>query len=212
MSAWKESSAVVAAKGYKYLTAPMVAVSMDWMRQFVTHACTGCSDISCGCPTHVGWHFYANDCQPEKGGYDDFQTKLDKTVALMEEFPHLQGAIVNEVGMLNCAMATPDAICIPNGPHQKYPALSQPNHACPNTPSMPNGFGSFIKTLLEMTGKAKTADGRRAVVAFTWFNLDMAGGTYNLQLFNDDGTINSVGKDYISACQNWASGTSSALA
>jgi hypothetical protein len=207
MSAWKTSSAIVAAKGYKYLTTPMVAVSIDWLRQFVTHACTGCSDISCGCPTHVSWHFYANDCQPEKGGYDDFQSKLDKTVALMEEFPHLQGAIVNEVGMLNCAMDTPDAICIPNGPDQKYPALSQPNHACPSTPSLPNGLGSFIKTLLEMTGKAKTADGRRAVVSFTWFNLNMAGGTYNLQLFNEDGTINSVGKDYISACQSWASPT-----
>ena len=160
---------------------------------------------------HVGWHFYANDCQPEKGGYADYQKKLDATVALMEEFPHLQGAIVNEVGMLNCAMDTPDAICVPNGPNQKYPAMSQPNHACPSTPSLPDGLGSFIKELLAMTGKAKTSDGRRAVVSFTWFNLNMAGGTYNLQLFNDDGTINSVGKDYISACQSWASGTSSIL-
>merc|ERR1719203_2411717 len=103
------------------------------MKQFVTHACAGCSDISCGCPTHVGWHFYASDCQPEKGGYKDFQHKLDATVELMEQFPHLQGAIVNEVGMLNCAMDTPDAICIPNGRNQKYPAKSQPNHACPST-------------------------------------------------------------------------------
>merc|ERR1719262_569802 len=143
------------------------------MREFVSHACTGCSDISCGCPTHVGWHFYANDCQPEDGGYDDFQTKLDKTVALMQEFPHLKGAIVNEVGMLNCAMDTPDAMCIPNGPNQKYPAMSQPNHACPSTASLPNGLGSFIKELLQMAGQANTSDSRRAVVSFTWFNQDM---------------------------------------
>merc|ERR1712151_60304 len=148
MSAWKQTAATVAAKGYKYLSAPLVAVSMDWMRSFVKNACTGCSDVTCGCPTHVGWHFYANDCQPEKGGYDSFQEKLDKTVELMEEFTFLQGAIVNEVGMLNCAMDTPDAICIPNGPNQKYPALSQPDHACPSTETLPNGLASFIEDLL----------------------------------------------------------------
>jgi len=160
--------------------------------------------MSCGCPTHVGWHFYANDCQPELGGYANFQLKLDKTVALMEKFPHLQGAIVNEVGMLNCAMNTPDAICIPNGPDQKYPAMSQPNHACPSTPSLPNGLGTFIEHLLSLATAAKTSDGRRAIVSFTWFNLNMAGGTYNLQIFNDDGTLNKVGESYISACQAWA--------
>jgi len=207
MGSWRKTAANAVAKGYKFLSAPLLAVSMDWMRNFVEAACNGCSDMSCGCPTHVGWHFYANDCQPELGGYDNFQLKLDKTVALMEEFPHLQGAIVNEVGMLNCAMNTPDAICIPNGPNMKYPALSQPNHACPSTPALPNGLGTFIEHLLGMAGSAKTKDGRRAIVSFTWFNLDMAGGTYNLQLFDNDGTLNSVGEAYISACQAWADGT-----
>lgn len=207
MSDWKKQAATVAAKGYKYLSAPLVAVNMDWMRNFVQHACTGCSDISCGCPTHVGWHFYANDCQPEHGGYDDFQTKLDKTVQLMEDFPHLQGAIVNEVGMLNCAMDTPDAICIPDGPNQKYPASKQPNNACPHTEALPKGLGSFVEHLLQQASQAITKDGRRAVVSFTWFNLDMSGGTYNLRLFNDDGSINEVGQSYISACQAWASGS-----
>jgi hypothetical protein len=208
MTAWKKTAATVSAKGYKYLSAPLVAVSMDWMRSFVVKACTGCSDISCGCPTHVGWHFYANDCQPEDGGYDNFQNKLNKTVALMEEFPHLQGAIVNEVGMLNCAMDTPDAICIPDGPNQKYPASKQANHACPSTTALPNGLASFIENLLELTGKAVTSDGRRAVVSFSWFNENMAGGTYNLRLFDDDGTINEAGKSYIRSCQTWAAGKS----
>jgi len=174
----------VAAKGYKFLVSPLVAVDMDWLRSFLTHACAGCSDISCGCPTHIGWHFYANDCQPEKGGYADFQRKLDATVKLMEEFPHLQGAIVNEVGMLNCDMDTPDAICIPGGPGQKYPASAQPNNACPSTPSMPKGLASFVERLLQMAGAAKTSDGRRAVVSFTWFNLDMVGGAMYIQFYS----------------------------
>jgi len=207
MGSWRKTAANAAAAGYKFLTAPLLAVSMDWMRDFVEEACKGCSDMSCGCPTHVGWHFYANDCQPELGGYDNFELKLNKTVELMERFPHLQGAIVNEVGMLNCAMNTPDAICVPNGPNQKYPALSQPNHACPVTPALPKGLGSFIEHLLAQATAAKTKDGRRAVVSFTWFNLNMAGGTYNLEIFNEDGTLNTVGESYISACQAWADGT-----
>merc|ERR550532_1070937 len=106
-------------------------------------------------------------------------------------------------------MDTPDAICIPNGPSQLYPALSQPNHACPSTPAFPNGLASFIEELLNMVAKAKTSDGRHAVVSFTWFNLDMAGGTYNLRMFNDDGSLNQLGEQYIKSCQAWASGTSS---
>jgi hypothetical protein len=211
MSAWKQTAATVVAKGYKYLTAPLVAVSMDWMRSFIVQACTGCSDISCGCPSHIGWHFYANDCQPDKGGYVNFQLKLNKTVELMEEFPHLQGAIVNEVGMLNCAMDTPDAICIPNSPRQKYPAMSQPNHACPSTQVLPNGLATFIEKLLQMVGQAVTSDGRRAVVSFSWFNEDMIGGTYNLRLFSDDGTLNEAGQSYAKACKAWAAGTPAPL-
>jgi hypothetical protein len=138
------------------------------------------------------------------GGYDDFQAKLNATAQLMEDFPHLMGAIVNEVGMLNCAMDTPTAQCIPNGPSQKYPAESQPNHACPNTPELPNGLSTFLAKLLDMVAGAKTSDGRGVVKGFSWFNLNMAGGTYNLRLFDDDGTMNDLGKTYIQACQKWA--------
>lgn len=208
MSMWKKTAATAVAKGYKYLTTPLVAVDLDYVDSFITHACAECQDISCGCPTHIGWHFYANDCLAEgDSGYDDFQDKLDKSVALMEKWPFLQGAIVNEVGMLNCAMDTPDAICIPNGPDQKYPALSQPNHACPSTEELPNGLATFVEQLLSRVSKALTSDGRRAVASFTWFNQNMAGGTYNLQVFNDDGSLNELGESYMSACQAWASGS-----
>jgi len=204
MSAWKQSAAIVAAKGYKYLSTPLIAVDMDWMQSFVKEACNGCSDMSCGCPTHLAWHFYANDCQPETGGYAHFQSKLDATVALMNQFPHLMGAIINEVGMLNCAMDTPSAVCKPNGPDQKYPAQDQPNHTCPPTPSMPKGLASYLEKLMDMVAAAKAADGRRAVVSFTWFNENMNGGTYNQQLFDDDGSINQIGESYMASCKQWA--------
>ena len=207
ISLWKETAAMAVAKGYKYLTTPLVAVSLDYVDSFLTHACAECQDISCGCPTHIGWHYYGNDCLAEgPSGYDDFQNKLDATVALMEKWPFLLGAIVNEVGMLNCGMATPDAICIPNGPDQQYPALDQPNHMCPDTEYLPNGLASFVTELMRRVSLAKTSDGRRAVTSFTWFNQNMDGGTYNLQLFNDDGTVNSLGDAYIAACQSWYTG------
>lgn len=207
MNQWRDTAKIVTAKGYKYLTTPLVAVNMDYMRSFLKHACDGCSDISCGCPTHIGWHFYANDCLSQgMSGYDNYQEKLDKTVELMEEFPFLLGAIVNEVGMLNCDMSTPAAICEPDGASMVYPAKDQPNHACPSTPTLPNGFATFIEHLIQLASKSYTSDGRRAVAAFTWFNLDMAGGTYNLRMFNDDGSMNAAGEAYIKSCQAWASG------
>lgn len=207
MAAWKKTAATIVQKGYKYLTTPLLAVNMEWMSSFVKEACTGCSDISCGCPSHVSWHFYASDCQPKSlGGYTGFLNKLQKTKALMEEFPHLQGAIINEVGMLNCYQEGDDPVCIPNDPRQKYPAIKQPNNACPSNDEMPNGFSSFITELINMVIEiGKTKDGRSVVAGFSWFNEDMDGGTYNLQLFNSDGSINTLGQTYIDVCQKWAS-------
>jgi len=206
ISLWRQTAAIAASKGYTYLSTPLAAVSMDYLRTFVEKACTGCSDVSCGCPTHVAWHFYANDCRPEAtGGYDQFQAKLDATASIMEAFPNIQGAIVNEVGMLNCAMDTPSSPCIPNGPTQVYPADSQPDHACPSTAELPDGLGSFLEHLLEMVTATTTSDGRQVISSFSWFNENMSGGTYNLRLFNEDGSVNQVGQAYISACQKWAS-------
>eukprot|EP00929_Paragymnodinium_shiwhaense_P080537 TRINITY_DN4200_c0_g1_i1.p1 TRINITY_DN4200_c0_g1~~TRINITY_DN4200_c0_g1_i1.p1 ORF type:complete len:430 (-),score=93.52 TRINITY_DN4200_c0_g1_i1:191-1480(-) len=201
-----KNGALAKAKGYKFFTTPLLAYSMDFMKKFVRMACSGCSDMSCGCPTHVAWHFYASDCRPVSlGGYKSFQDKLNATIELMEEFPHLQGAIVNEVGMLNCAQDTPDAACIPgNG---KYPADKQPGHTCPANDEMPNGMSSFLETLLSMVAKAKTSDGRSAVAGFSWFNQKEAGGTYDLRLWDDAGKVNSLGKTYLAQCQAWTSGT-----
>jgi hypothetical protein len=207
ISEWKKTAATAAAKGYKYMSSPLVAVDLDYIDEFLSRACSESTDVASGCPSHIGWHFYANDClSGGDSGYDGFQDKLDKTVQIMEKYPHLMGAIVNEVGMLNCAMDTPDAICIPNGPDQHYPALSQPDHACPSTPTLPDGLATFVEELLRRVSLAKTSDGRRAITSFTWFNQDMAGGTYNLQIFNGDGSLNKVGERYITACQAWADG------
>lgn len=202
---WKQTAMTASKKGYKYMTTPLVAVNMDWIEAFLTVACDGCSDVSCGCPTHIGWHFYAADCRPtELGGYNDFKAKLDRSKQIMEKFPHLLGAIVNEVGMLNCNQQG-GGVCIPNGSDQKYPANDQPDHACPVTDELPNGLGTFVEQLLDMViATGQTTDGRSVVSSFSWFNENMAGGTYNLQLFNTDGSVNAVGDAYIAACQKWA--------
>jgi len=201
-----QNGALAKAKGYKFFTTPLLAFNMDYLKAFVRMACSDCSDIGCGCPTHLGWHFYASDCRPVSlGGYADFQKKLDTTIEIMEEFPHLQGAIVNEVGMLNCAQDTPDAACIPgNG---IYPAESQPGHTCPANSEMPNGMSSFLETLISMSAQAKTSDGRPAVAAFSWFNQNQAGGTYDLRLFDDSGNVNALGETYMTQCEAWASGS-----
>lgn len=205
MVEWKKQAKIIAAKGYKYLSTPLTAVSMEWIESFIKVACDGCSDISCGCPTHIGWHFYAADCRPQElGGYADFQRKLQATKDMMEKYPFIQGAIVNEVGMLNCDQEG-GGVCIPNGPTQKYPAVDQPNHACPNTDELPNGFATFVSKLVDMViDTGTTKDGRPVVAGFSWFNENMAGGTYNLQIFDEDGTVNSVGDAYIEACQKWS--------
>lgn len=205
MGMWRDTAKIIASKGYEYLSTPLVAVNLDWVKSFVQAACTNCNHMSCGCPTHIGWHFYASDCQPAtNGGYDDFQSKLDQTKEIMEEFPNIMGAIVNEVGMLNCAGGG-DVICIPNGPNQKYPAIDQPDHACPSTDQLPNGLASFIDDLMDRVIATTTDDGRPVVSSFSWFNENMEGGTYNLQLFDESGAVNSVGEAYIAACQRWSS-------
>lgn len=204
MDAWTVTADVVHKKGYKLLSTPLVAGDMDWLESFVDAACATCKDVSCGCPTHVAWHFYATDCRPsELGGYDDFDNKLERTAQLMMKYPHLKGAIVNEVGMLNCVFDD-DGMCIVNGPNQKYPAKNYPDHKCPHEGELPNGMGSFLETLVEKASQKRTSDGRAVVKGISWFNQDQAGGTYDLRLLNDDGSINSLGQSYMAACQKWS--------
>lgn len=206
MNAWKVTSAIAVKKGYQYLSTPLIAANMDWLESFVQTACDGCSDVSCGCPTHIAWHFYANDCRPEElGGYADFQNKLDKSKAIMEKFPHIKGAIINEIGMLNCVMNADNGFaCVPNSADQKFPANQQPGNTCPSTDELPNGMGTFLERLLEMVANAKTSDGRRVVKSVAWFNENQSGGTYDLRLLDDDGTVNHVGESYMKGCQAWA--------
>jgi len=210
MNAWKVTSAIAVKKGYKFLSTPLVASNMSWLRSFVKTACDGCSDVSCGCPTHIAWHFYANDCRPvELGGYAAFQDKLDQSKAIMEEFPHIKGAIINEIGMLNCVMEAPDFACVPNGPGQKYPANQQPDNSCPSTDELPNGMGTFLEKLMDMVAEAKTSDGRRVVKSVAWFNENQSGGTYDLRLLDDAGAVSHLGESYIKGCQSWASSLTS---
>jgi len=210
MDSWKQTAAVARQKGYKYLTTPMVATTVSYARNFIERACgcdasgkCACTDASCGCPVYVVFHFYGNDCQPKKhGNYKTFEGRLHEVAEIMEAYPFVQGAIVNEVGMLNCPAG---AICIPNS--GDYPADKQPDHGCPSTKELPNGLATFIEEVLDIAMSVKTKDGRYVLKGFSWFNENEAGGTYNLKLQNADGTLNELGKAYIAACTKWAGGT-----
>lgn len=176
---------------------------MSWGRTFIEKACgcvggtCECTSIECGCPVYFNFHFYAYDCQPDlPSGYKAFQDKLDFVKNMMEDYPWLQGAIINEVGLLNCADQAHGApICVPDTGTNKGKNL--PNHACPNT-------AEFITHLMDQVAKAKTKDGRDVVKGFTWFNENMDGGTYNLQLFDPDGSVNDAGRAYVKGCSKWA--------
>merc|ERR1712136_401305 len=145
-------------------------------------------------PTHVAWHFYANDCRPAStGGDDNFQAKLDATAKIMEDYPFIQGAIVNEVGMLNCAMDTPSSACVPNGSTQQYPADQEPDNACSSTAELPNGLASFVEDLLGMVAATTTSDGRHSTRTWTVAPPTCVSST------------RQVGEAYINSCQAWAS-------
>jgi len=203
MAAWRQTAAIATRKGYQFLSTPLVAVDIDYAKKFIERACTECHDASCGCPVYVGFHFYAFDCQPEAtGGYDIFRQRLAAVTDVMETYPFVKGAIVNEVGMLNCASDPDKPICVPN--NGDFPAISQPHRGCPSNAELPNGLASFMDRLFDIMLAAKTSDGRPVVKGFSWFNQDAAGGTYNLDLFDNDGSLNSLGEAYIRGCSRWA--------
>jgi len=210
MKSWKATAEAAVGVGYKYLSTPQVAVDVEYARKFIEKACgcsrprhCTCTTASCGCPVYVGFHFYAFDCQPNAtGGYDDFKTKLKNVSRIMEDYPFVKGAIINEVGMLNCEAGS-TAGCVPNS--GKYPASKVPGHGCPSNHELPDGLATFMDKIFEIVIAARTSDGRPVVKQFAWFNENMAGGTYNLELFAEDGSINKVGEAYIRGCQKWAS-------
>merc|ERR1712014_303483 len=85
-----------------------------------------------------------------------------------------------------------------------YPASMVPDYGCPSNDELPNGLATFVDKLFDIVIAARTRDGRPVVKQFAWFNENMEGGTYNLQLFNEDGSVNKVGEAYIKGCQKWA--------
>lgn len=202
MGHWRQTAAAARYRGYKYLTTPLVAFNITYVDEFIKYACAECQSIECGCPVYVGFHFYAYDCQPiALGGYDGFQARLNEVTQLMEKYPFIKGAIINEVGMLNCQSSFQNPICLPDS--GRYPASRQPDGACPITEELPNGMATFVERLFDFLIDAKTSDGRRVAKAFSWFMLDKVGGTYNQQIFDRSGNLNSVGEAYIRSCQRW---------
>lgn len=201
MQLWRKSAALAVDKGYKHLSAPLVAGDLEYAKKFIQNACecTGrecaCTDASCGCPTYLGFHHYVYDCQPEQpSGYAQFEQKLAAAAVIMDMYPFVKGAIINEVGILNCASDDEHPNCVPDS--GSNPASGLPDHACPNT-------GDIIKGLVSRAAAAKTADGRKVAKAIFWYQEDRKGGSYNLQLFNSNGSLNEAGAAYIDACRSW---------
>ncbi|CAE7677684.1 hypothetical protein AK812_SmicGene15467 [Symbiodinium microadriaticum] len=209
MTNWKKTAAIAVNKGYKYLSTPLLAVYVSYAEKFIEYACDchngvcGCTDASCGCPVYVGLHFYAFDCRPvSTSAYYNFQARVQDIAQLMEKYPFIKGAIVNEVGMLNCAGPTEDdPICVPDS--GQFPAKDDPHFSCPQNEELPNGLASFVTRILEIALSVKTSDGRPVVKSFAWFNQDREGGTYNLRLFDDDGKVNEAGEAYMKVCKKW---------
>merc|ERR1711992_158107 len=106
----------------------------------------------------------------------------------MEAYDFVKGAIINEIGMLNCLPASSASICVPNG--GKYPASQGPDHSCPINDELPNGMGTFIEKIFDIVSAARTSTGKRIVKGVSWFNSDMEGGTYDLSLFDSEGKVN----------------------
>lgn len=202
MGWWKMTAAAAKYRGYKYVTTPLVAHNITYAELFIKEACKDCTTIDCGCPQYVGFHFYAYDCQPEAlGGYAGFKARLDEVADVMDRYPFVKGAIVNEVGMLNCQSSYQNPICIPD--NGKYPASQQPDNACPVTEELPRGMATYVEKLFDLVIAAKNKAGKPVVKAFSWFMLDKVGGTYNQQIFDKSGNLNAVGEEYIASCKRW---------
>lgn len=176
MHNWRKTAQIAWKKGYKYLSTPLLA---------------------------VGLYFYAFDCQPRATkAYESFEERVRQIGTLMEKYAFLKGAIINEVGMLNCGGPTADdPICVPDS--GKFPAKDVPDFGCPSNEDLPDGLATFISEIVELAASVTTSDGRPVVKSFSWFNIDRQGGTYNLRLFNDDGSINKVGDAYMRSCEKW---------
>jgi len=212
MDAWKKTAAIAVAKGYRYLTTPLVAVDIDYAKRFIEKACgcsggqCSCTEAACGCPVYVVFHFYAYDCSPKgSGGYANLQRRLDGVKAIMDRYKFVKGAIINEIGMLNCAPTDKDPICVPNSGN--YPAAKVAGNSCPATKDLPKGLATFIEGIFDLVIAAKTSDGKPVVKGVSWFNANMDGGTYNLQLFSRNGSINANGEAYMQGCTRWGKAT-----
>lgn len=205
MDHWMWNVKFALSKGYKYLTTPQVAYNIPYARKFIEHACgcagghCACTDASCGCPVYVVFHFYGYDCQPEQGDYRTLRERLDGVKQIMEDYPFVKGAIINEIGVLNCE---PDKhSCIPDS--GRYPANSTTHGSCPVTPTLPHGTSTFLENVMDIALSAKTRDGRRVVKSLTWFNIEKDGATYDLRLFDRKGALNHLGETYAKACSKW---------
>eukprot|EP00438_Fugacium_kawagutii_P031045 Skav215877 [mRNA] locus=scaffold3660:4776:6247:+ [translate_table: standard] len=82
----------------------------------------------------------------ETNAYAAFEGRVRQIGALMDKYPFVKGAIINEVGMLNCPPTEEDPICVPDT--GQFPAKDAPDHGCPVNEELPEGLATFISKIL----------------------------------------------------------------
>eukprot|EP00930_Biecheleria_cincta_P059178 TRINITY_DN44930_c0_g1_i1.p1 TRINITY_DN44930_c0_g1~~TRINITY_DN44930_c0_g1_i1.p1 ORF type:complete len:663 (-),score=64.49 TRINITY_DN44930_c0_g1_i1:263-2191(-) len=209
MHYWRETAKGAAKGGYQFLSTPLVNWDLGWARSFIENACRcdrsghcACTDVSCGCPTHVGMHWYSYDCQPyASGGYYRLSEQIKQVGEIMDDYPFILGAIINEIGILNCLPGS-DYSCLPNSGN--FPAACFENNRCPANQEQPNGMTSFIDEIFKRVIDAKSPRRQLPIVkGLSWFNMHGEGGTYDLALFENDGCVSDIGEAYMRNCQAW---------
>lgn len=210
MHYWRETAKAAADRGYQFLSTPLVNWDIGWVRSFIENACKcdwnghcACTDVSCGCPTHVGMHWYSYDCQPyASGGYHKLSEQIRQVGEIMDDYPFILGALINEIGILNC-WPGPDYSCLPNSGN--FPAACFENNRCPANQEQPNGMTSFIDEVFRRVIHAKSPRRKLPIIkGLSWFNMHGEGGTYDLALFENNGSVSDMGEAYMRNCQAWA--------
>lgn len=163
-------------KGYR-VASPMVAAGTgnSWLRPFVRASCqTG------RCPQFISWHFYSMGCHNTDAALQGFVDRMEDTLALMQEFPTIEGALVTEAGTL--AME-------PDG--------SEPAASCPD-----DILVDIMRRMFEIMRRSKYfVNGKSIIRHFSWFSLDGVGATYSLSLVDSNtGDVRPLGYAYVQEC------------
>lgn len=177
MDDWYQQHDDSRSKGYS-VASPQVAAFTDerWLKPFVRASCNAGR-----CPQMLAWHFYSGGCHDDDSYLEEFSDRLDDTLALMQEFPSIDGTMITEAGTLALefdgsepAATCPDSVLV-TVMHKMFAIMRQPKY--------------YI-------------NGRHIVRHFSWFSQDGTGATYNLSLVDPStGEMRPLGYAYVEECR-----------